>query len=161
VLAGGAGLLAQRAPGAGAPSAEEARAARPDPADTPAPAAPPADEKKETVVSGRVLDADGKPVAKADVALVGMQKSRHPLASGFLDHKALAQGKADAQGRFRIALADAARANYQDVYALAGREGHGLCCEKLAAGSDAVLRLPPEKIIRGRVLDLQGLPAAG
>jgi RNA polymerase sigma factor (sigma-70 family) len=161
IVAGGAGLLTQRTPRADAPAAEEARAARPDLADKPAPAAPPADEKKESIISGRVLDADGKRVAEADVALVGMPKSRHPFASGFLEEKVLAHGKADAEGRFRIALADVTRASYQDVYALVGKEGHGLGCEKVPAGAETVPRLTPEKIVKGRILDLQGLPAAG
>src|SRR5262249_45954427 len=49
-------------------------------------------------------------------------------------------------------------------YALAGKAGHGhgwaLAALK-TPGAETVLRLTPEKTVRGRLLDLQGQPAAG
>jgi RNA polymerase sigma factor (sigma-70 family) len=160
VIAAGAGLVPARGP-AGAAAADAPKVAPPAPekkSDAPPPA-PPVDEKKETIFSARVVNADGKAVDAAEVALVGMPKLRQVFANGWLEEKVLARGRADADGRFRIALADAVRDNYQDIYALAGKEGHGLIWGK--AGAQTVLRLPPEKVVRGRVLDLQGLPAAG
>jgi RNA polymerase sigma factor (sigma-70 family) len=157
LAAAGAGLLVGGPPGAAAPAVGETKA---EPPDKPAPpAGAPTDDKNEKAISGRVVDADGKPVAGAEVALVGMPKLRQVFASGWLEQKVLARGRADAEGRFGLALADAVRGNYQGIYALAGKEGHGLTWEK--AGPETVLRLPSEKVVRGRVLDLQGLPAAG
>ncbi len=157
-LTAGAGLLIGGTPGAGAPATEPTRAA---PADKPA---PPAGESKETIINGRVVAADGKPAAGAHVALVGVPKSRHPFSPIWLEERVLAHAPADAEGRFQVGLADATRAKYQDVYAVAGQDGHGLTCERVprvVPEADFVLRLAREKMVRGRVLDLQGLPVAG
>jgi protocatechuate 3,4-dioxygenase beta subunit len=152
LIATGAGLLAGRA---SAPAAGE-----PPQADAPKVAAdarlagPAAAGKNECTIAGRVIDADGKPVPGVEVAAV---------APGRLGEQVLARGRAGADGRFRIGLA-AARAKFQAVYVVAGKDGHGLAWEKIpaaAAASETVLRLPPEKVVRGRVLDLQGLPVAG
>jgi RNA polymerase sigma factor (sigma-70 family) len=164
LAATGAGLLTQRTPAAPLAAAPEAKA-RPAPPEKPAPPpAPPADEKKETAVSGRVLSADGKPVPDAHVALAGIPRSRHPVTWQWLDEKLLAHGKTDAEGRFRLALTDAARAGYQDVFVVAGKDGHGLTWGKVprtTGGAEFAVRLSPEKVVRGRVLDLQGLAVAG
>jgi RNA polymerase sigma factor (sigma-70 family) len=164
LAAAGAGLLNQRTPAAPPAAAPEAKA-RPAPPEKKAPPpAPPADDKKETAVVGRVLSADGKPVLEAHVALAGLPRTRHPFDSGWLGEKVLASGRTDAEGRFRIGLAGAAREGYQDVFAVAGKDGHGLTWGKVprtGGGPEFVLRLTAEKLVRGRVLDLQGLPVAG
>jgi RNA polymerase sigma factor (sigma-70 family) len=158
----GMGVVAYRAPAAGAAVAQETMVVLATPAQPP-PAAP-AEEKKQTIIRGRVVDAAGKAAADADVALVGMPRFQHPFASRWLEEKVLAQARADAEGHFRIGLADEARGGYEQVYALAGKEGHGLTWGKVPRPDDAtdiVLRLSAEKVIRGRVLDLQGLASAG
>jgi RNA polymerase sigma factor (sigma-70 family) len=164
LAAAGTGVLTQRTPAAPPAAAPEAKA-RPAPPEKPAPPpAPPADEKKQTAVSGRVLGADGKPVPEAHVALAGLPRSRHAFDSGWLDETVLARGRTDAEGRFRIGLAGATRASYEDVFAIAGKDGHGLTWGKVprsAEGPEFVLRLTAEKLVRGRVLDLQGLPVVG
>jgi hypothetical protein len=76
----------------------------------------------------------------------------------------LARAKADDDGRFWLALPDAARAKYQEVYVLAGKSGHGPVFERIPLdrpGAEPVLRLAREKFLRGRLIDLQGLPAVG
>jgi RNA polymerase sigma factor (sigma-70 family) len=155
LIALGAGLAYQgSAPAAGEPPRADANA----------PKGAATAEKNESTVAGRVVDADGKPVSGAVVTLVGMPKSRNTVASGWLEHKALARGTAGADGRFRLTLADETRAKYQGVYAVAGKEGHGMTWEQVPVtveGAETVLRLPPEKVLRGRVLDLQGVPIAG
>jgi RNA polymerase sigma factor (sigma-70 family) len=126
--------------------------------------APAADNQGEQVpLSGRVLDAGGKPVARAEVALLGLPMPT--LVGGeWLEEKVLARARTGADGRYRLALSADSRAGYQAFYALAGKAGHGLVLERLRpvpTAAAAVLRLPPEKVIRGRLLNLQGLPAAG
>jgi RNA polymerase sigma factor (sigma-70 family) len=156
LIAGAAGALAYRAPA-------DARAAPPQAPAEPA-KAPPSAAKEETTLTGRVVGADGKPVGEVYVALVGMPANRHPFVSGWLDEKALARGKTDAEGRFRISLAGAARQRYPDIFAVAGKEGHGLIWGKVPRAGDAsdfVLRLSAEKVVRGRVIDLQGLAVVG
>jgi RNA polymerase sigma factor (sigma-70 family) len=156
LVAAGAGLFADRTPAAGAGADEKAAA---EPKDQPAPAV---DDKKQTAVSGRLLDADGKPVDGAEVVVLGRPKERpFALDSGWLQSEVLARAKADADGQFRLTLTDAVRAKYQEVYALAGKSGHGPVLERLVPETEPVLRLAREKVLRGRLLDLQGLPAAG
>jgi RNA polymerase sigma factor (sigma-70 family) len=156
LVAAAAGLAAGRVPdAAGAPS-EAAETAKAD--------APPAeDAPKELAVTGRVLDADGKPAAGATVAVLGLRRSPSVFASGWLESRALARATADADGKFRLALARSAPADYREFYALAGKAGHGLAWARLEPdpSADAVLRLTAEKTLRGRLLDLQGQPAAG
>jgi RNA polymerase sigma factor (sigma-70 family) len=157
LLAVGAGLFTDRTPPAAAAGADEKAASTPK--DRPA-----ADDKKQNAVSGRVLDADGKPVGAAEVVALGRTKERFVWNADGLGSDVLARAKADADGQFRLAFADAVRARYDEVYILAGKDGHGPVCERLPLdrpGAQPVLRLAREKVLRGRLIDLQGLPAVG
>src|SRR5262249_22094785 len=76
----------------------------------------------------------------------------------------LAEGKADDEGRYRVATPRLSSSRYRDVNAVAAAEKHALAWRRLnpdADRPDAVLTLPPEQIVRGSFVDLQGLPAAG
>jgi RNA polymerase sigma factor (sigma-70 family) len=171
VLVGtGTGVLTYRALAAGqpgpapavgarqAPAADQPKGTPPGPKD---PAAP-ADEKKDMAFAGRVVDADGKPVA-ADVALLGDPKSNPPHYA-WLGSKVLAHGRADAVGKFRLGVARAALADSRAVYAIAGKAGHGPALARAdlkRPAHETVVRLAPEKVVRGRLRDLQGQPASG
>jgi RNA polymerase sigma factor (sigma-70 family) len=134
-----------------APQAAGGSPARPGPSD------------KEPRATGRVLGADGKPLGGASVVLLGLPRTEHTRLR-VLNKEILGSTRADADGRFRLPVPHKARTQYEQLYALAGHPGHGLVWEPLrldAPGAETVLRLPPEKVIRGRLLDLQGQPAAG
>jgi RNA polymerase sigma factor (sigma-70 family) len=132
---------------------------------------PPAADSPSTpgrlTVSGRVLDAAGKPASGAPIDLVGV--SRTPAAGTDVEKDAfvlLGQATADAEGRFRIDPAGVSSARFLDVYILAGAPGpsSGFGCLRVHpdAGEAALdLRLRPEQLIRGRLVDLSGEPAAG
>jgi RNA polymerase sigma factor (sigma-70 family) len=148
-----------------------------DPAPTPpqAPAAPPAraeapvnrpqDEAKTMTVTGSVLDAQGKPVAGATVAVVGRPRRQYRSGDPGADRiEVLAHGKTGADGRFRLTPPRTSSARFREVHAVAAAPGHALAWRRLGADAEspeAVLRLPPEQVVRGRLVDLQGLPAAG
>jgi RNA polymerase sigma factor (sigma-70 family) len=107
-------------------------------------------------VAGLVLDADGKPVAGAEVAVV---------ARGWdfaaKEYQVLKKGSADRDGRFRLT---APRHSSGEGYILAGKPGYGLGQQLLdpqAERQETIFKLPPEQLLRGRLLDLQGQPAAG
>ncbi len=121
----------------------------------------PAAKRNGVRVAGRVVGADGKPLAGAEVALVGrwLPSAEHPNH----DYKLLAHAKTDAEGRFRLARKDISPDAFYRVHALAGARGHGLGWRKLNRpdSEDLELRLEPERVVRGRLVDLQGLPAAG
>jgi RNA polymerase sigma factor (sigma-70 family) len=125
----------------------------------------PDDEKKEVSVTGRVVDENGKPVAGADVAVVGtpLGRRRGGNLSGGQD-RIIAQTKADADGRFQLRLSHDTRTRFRYLDFVAGLHGHGLGTQRVnpeVEGPDAVVKLASEQIIRGRLLDLQGHPAAG
>jgi protocatechuate 3,4-dioxygenase beta subunit len=156
----GTGLLA----GALVADPPQPAAKEPDrPTQTTAPS--PAGDRKEMTVTGGVIGADGRPVAEAVVAVVG--RSRRQYRSG--DPKAdrmqlLGEGKADAQGRFRFLAQRTSSAHFWEVYAVAAAKGHALGWLRLSPDAEqpqAVLKLPPEQVFRGRLVDLQGVPAAG
>jgi RNA polymerase sigma factor (sigma-70 family) len=162
LVALGAGALAQQAP---VPSATPAGAGPKQPGLAPGagnkPAAP-AKKEKGVSVSGRVLGADEKPLAGAEVALVG--GSRFSKDRPNHDYEVLARGKTDAEGRFRLARKDLSPTTFYQFHALAGARGHGLGWLKLPGPGKAEnveLRLEAERVVRGRLFDLQGLPAKG
>jgi RNA polymerase sigma factor (sigma-70 family) len=156
VVATGVALSAYRPPAAAGDDPPRA-------AEAPKPAAAAGDE--EMIVTGRVLGADGQPLPGAAVVVVGLPQRAYrggdPAAyRGTL----LAEGKADADGKFRLPAPRTSSANYREVYAVAAAEKHAPAWRRLnpdAEQPEAALTLPAEQIVRGSLVDLQGLPAAG
>jgi hypothetical protein len=127
------------------------------------PAAPAADEKKEMTVTGRVLDAEGKPLAGAKVAvLVGVRRFyRYGALSS--ERAVLGTGKTDGEGRFALTVARTSSDRNWGADVLAAAPGCGLGWESFdpdAVRPETTVRLGPERIIRGQLRDLQGQPAA-
>jgi RNA polymerase sigma factor (sigma-70 family) len=138
---------------------EGAKEGRPLAADAPARAK----DKDAVEIGGRVLDADGEPAAAADVALLGEPKS-NPPGNINLGGKALARGRADGDGRFRLGVARTVLADCRTAYVIGGKTGHGLAwapADLKTPSQEALVRLAPEKVVRGRLIDVQGQPAAG
>lgn len=98
-------------------------------------------------ITGRVLDAAGKPAAGATVS----------VAQG----KAGATVKADAEGRFTLKLTDAERGRLGDLVASApGYAPDWVALDDIAG--PVTLRLAKDDVpITGRVIDLEGRPVAG
>jgi RNA polymerase sigma factor (sigma-70 family) len=119
------------------------------------------------IVSGRVLDAAGKPAAGVPVDLVGAPRA--PEAGTAVQRAAfllLGQGTTDADGRFRIEATRAGSARVFEVCVIAGSAGagSGFGCLNLhpdAEEATVEMKLRPEQVIRGRLVDLRGKPAAG
>jgi hypothetical protein len=106
-------------------------------------------------VTGKVLNGDKKPVGNAQVAVVSFA-SKDGTGQ---DPKVLGQTKTDGKGGFALTVkhADSAR----QVATLVGAKGYGLGWQLVQPRAEAVVRLRPEQVIRGRLIDLQGQPAAG
>src|SRR5262249_10843095 len=138
--------------------AEERRA----PAPQPEPAA--AKDAQQTIFTGRVVDAAGKPLSGADVALAGRPSHLPGIWVKSPRLQVLARGKSDGQGRLRLTVPRRPGAIYYGVVLLAGTAGHGLAVRPLdlaAPPREARLELPPERVYQGRLVDLQGVAAAG
>jgi RNA polymerase sigma factor (sigma-70 family) len=147
------------------PAAETASSAAPvAPSGALPPDKPAAEEKRDFTVAGQVLGADGKPVPGARVAVIGLAERPYRGRIGYREYETLGAGEADKEGRFRLdcAAETAARAPLREV--LASAPGHGLGWSFLGRGAekdDLVLKLPPEQVIRGHLIDLQGQPVKG
>jgi RNA polymerase sigma factor (sigma-70 family) len=128
------------------------------------PAPPAAEERAEMTVSGRVLGADGRPVADAAVAVVARPRRQYRSGDPSAERPdPLGEGKTDADGRFRFAATRTSSARYWEVYLAAAAPGHGTGWQRLGPDverPEATLRLPPEQVVRARLVDLQGVPAA-
>jgi RNA polymerase sigma factor (sigma-70 family) len=154
--------------------------AKPNPPRTQKP--PDKKENKEQVsVTGRVLDAAGQPLANAPVALLGLwpvpRVDRGPSVNVRVftfdpvleSHdgarkEVLAQGKTDRKGRFRLTVARFSPGQFHSLHVLAGAKGYGLGWCRLDGAAKALvaeLRLQPEQVLSGRLIDVQGQPAAG
>jgi RNA polymerase sigma factor (sigma-70 family) len=154
LLAAGAGWFAWREP---APPADEPLRAgeAPKPAPEKRPAEAVAADKNEWTISGRIL-ADGKPVAEAEVAVVS-------LGGVFAanDYQVLKKATTDREGRFRLTVPRQSRG---ETFLLAGKSGHAFGQQILKPAmrhQETTLALPAEQRFHGRLLDLQGQPAAG
>jgi RNA polymerase sigma factor (sigma-70 family) len=119
------------------------------------------DEAESMTFTGQVLNENGKPVAKADLAVLGQRKPTRPNEGW--RQQVLVTGKTDAQGKFRLQAKIAPRLLYL-VHVLATAKGYGMTWKQfMAPGRKHKVNnfsLPAEKIITGRLFDLQGQPAA-
>jgi RNA polymerase sigma factor (sigma-70 family) len=169
-LAAGAGWFAYR--GQGAAGVATAAESRPAPgAGQKAQAAQPRpqqgkDAKQLMTISGRVLDAAGKPVAGAQVAVLARQAIR--LSSwenwAWSRNDVLGQVKTDGEGRYVLKVPPTAAVNFRKVRVVAVSPGHGLGWQEVdpkARTATAEVRLAAQQTIRGRLVDLQGAPTAG
>jgi RNA polymerase sigma factor (sigma-70 family) len=150
LMAATAGLFAGRAPAGGA--------------DAPRPGVDaPRSDPREMTVTGRVLDPEGRPLAGARVAvLAGVQRLRRNIGVS-RERAVLGRGKADDEGRFSLVVPRTSSARNWGVDVLAGREGYGLAWQSFdpdAGRPEVSVRLSREQVIRGRLSDLQGQPAA-
>jgi beta-lactamase regulating signal transducer with metallopeptidase domain/protocatechuate 3,4-dioxygenase beta subunit len=122
-----------------------------------------ADRSKTMIVSGRVLDREGRAVPGASVAIIGRRKLAMLSARSDSQHEALGSTHADSSGRFRLTVPRTSSVTYYEAHALAAAPGHGLGWAELnrdAESPSADVKLRPEQVVDGRLVDLQGAPAA-
>jgi RNA polymerase sigma factor (sigma-70 family) len=163
-LASGAGYLAlalassREGEPPGAPMVRTART-EPRPPDPPRPA------EGRMTVAGRVLDPDGKPVAGAAVDLVARRRSpRVGTTDEGDDYALLAQGRTDADGRYRLDAPRTASTRVFDVHMLAAAPGYALGWADLNPDAEqpaAEVTLQPEQVVRARLVEVTGAPAKG
>jgi RNA polymerase sigma factor (sigma-70 family) len=121
-------------------------------------------DKKALSVSGQVCDANDKPLAKADVALIGVARNRHRGLIGFNQTRQLASTRTDKEGHFRLTVPNDRAKSFDFVQIVAAASGHGVGWQSFKSGAleqEVTFRLTAEQIIPGRLIDLQGQPVKG
>ncbi len=115
-------------------------------------------------VTGHVKLPDGRPAAGAHVAVIAsrIQTSRggdlSPLG------EVLAEGTADDGGSFQLILTGVSSKTYRYASLIARLDGCAIAWQQLdldAKSTQASLTLASEDPIRGRLVDIEGQPAAG
>jgi RNA polymerase sigma factor (sigma-70 family) len=117
---------------------------------------------EQMTVTGQVVNAGGQAAAGAQVAVIGRDISPHRVYERDSLTVVLGQGRADTRGRFLLRVPRTSKRRFWQVYVLAVAPGHGL--NKVDFDADArqpevKVPLGRERIIRGRLVDLQGTPA--
>jgi RNA polymerase sigma factor (sigma-70 family) len=157
LLAIGAGPFASSAP----PAAAKTEPKKPAPVTEPKAV----EEKEEMALSGRVLDDKRKPLAGAEVAVLGWGKP--DLRGGALSSREaelLGRTKTDEEGRFQLKVPRKWSDRFVGIAAMARVSDHGVGWQLITSETDkltAEIHLAREQIIRGRFVDVQGQPAAG
>lgn len=114
-------------------------------------------ETGRMTVRGRVLDGEGMPVAGARAVVLATLF--RPLTSSYENTIVKGQGLADDRGRFRL---DLPRVPDGDKTLVVTAPGLGAGFDDLSGPDEGetTIRLGDEQVVRGRLIDLQGLPAA-
>ncbi len=108
--------------------------------------------KKGVPIEGRVIDAEGKPVADARVLSAASPQNMHTEVDKFIV-------ATDAQGRFRTGQV---KAGEWHLIGLAKGHGPGLQTVKIGTAIPQVeIALTKPHVFKGRVLDPDGKPIAG
>ena len=131
---------------------------------------PPQNRPTELTVSGRVVDAKGKPVPDAQVVVAASERARSARPLGIYIKNGLpymteviGPTKTDREGRYQIQVPKSLSGLREGLDVFAAARNHGYAMERVAWDGDqtADLRLPEEHVVRGRVVDLKGQPIAG
>ncbi len=113
------------------------------------------------LVTGRVLDPGGKPVAGATIMAYARGKIRR-RSFVLMSPAAIGEARSDESGRFRLEAARTGSSEYDTVGAIATAPGYGAAWVELnpdAEKPQADITLLPEQVIHGRLLDVHGRPA--
>ena len=117
-----------------------------------------------TNVSGRVTLPDGQPAAGAHVAVIATRIDRGRGGDLAPRGAVLTEGTTDDGGNYRLSIGEADSQTYRNPHLIARMDGFAVGHERLnldALPSDLALTLEPDQPIRGRLIDLEGKPAAG
>jgi RNA polymerase sigma factor (sigma-70 family) len=116
-------------------------------------------------LTGRVLGPDDRPLPGAELAVLGWPRASHrggDLAYGL--RETLGRARTDVTGNFKIDLPRTSSATHALVFVFAAAGRHGLGWAEVNPDTwrrPVDVRVLPSRALRGRLLDLQGQPAAG
>jgi RNA polymerase sigma factor (sigma-70 family) len=146
-----------------------------EPVQKPAASSPPAaraaeeakaEDANQVTITGRVLDPQARPAPDATVFVSTWQGLR--LSSWenwvFRRYDVVGTTTTDTEGRFRLTVGRPQAGNVRSLWVTATAKGQGMGWKSVdpnAREATAEVKLAPEQVVRGRLLDLQGAPAAG
>ncbi len=121
--------------------------------------------EKTMTVTGRVLDPEGRPREGVSVGFytfptTGLRRA----GEGARTELIVVPVTTDREGRFQLITSRTASITHHRVCVLAGSEGFGMGWQALdpdAEKPDIEIRLRPERLVRARLIDLQGQGASG
>src|SRR5262249_61804580 len=106
-----------------------------------------------------------KPMAARRVDVVGRPRVPWaPTRPERVKRVLIGQGETDGDGRFRFDAVRTASTRFFEVDAVAAAPGFGLGWARVNPDAEqpgVEIRLQPEQTIRGKLVDIQGRPAAG
>jgi hypothetical protein len=112
-----------------------------------------------------VVDPKGEPMAGVPVDVMGRPRiPRLHTRDAVEGRVVLGHGATDANGHYRIDATRSSFAGFFEVFAIAAAPGFGLASIPINADAPepaADLRLLPERVLRGKLVDVNGQPAAG
>ncbi len=119
--------------------------------------------RERMTVVGRVLDLQGRPVARAAVMVLGASKQAddRPKAN---EPRVLGQATCDANGRYRLEMPRITSATHHMIGVTAMAPGFGMGWVDLGVDAEqpsAEVTLRPEQIVVGRIFDIQGRVVPG
>ena len=117
-----------------------------------------------TTIAGRVLDPAGNPMAGAKLVVLAQGQGAGPDGFKRRDPAPIGTAGTDPLGRYQLQVPRTASSRHEEVAVLAGRPGFGVGWTGLdpdVRRPVADVRLRPERIIHGRLIDLHGRPIEG
>jgi RNA polymerase sigma factor (sigma-70 family) len=118
---------------------------------------PPKPAAEQLTVTGKVIDADRKPVAGAKLYIPALKRTP-PTSEDDIGTKLVGETAAD--GSYKVTFEKSQFTRYLIV----GAPGHGIAWENLqeASGShEATVKLAKDQSVGGRIIDTEGKPVAG
>jgi RNA polymerase sigma factor (sigma-70 family) len=136
----------------------------PRPLDAPGPPDEPRPSEQGMTIAGRVLDPEGRPLPNARIAVLSDRKRLVSDLDGQPPSILTGMATGDADGRFGLKFPAIPASRLARLRLIATAPGRGLGVVELktdAANQETSIALAPEKPVEGRLVDVQGQPAAG
>ncbi len=120
--------------------------------------------ERTMTIAGRVVDPEGRPLPNARIAVLSDRKRLVSDLDGPPPGLLMGAATADADGRFALSFPAIAASQLARLALIATAPARGFGVVELrtdAAHQEASIALSPEHPVEGRLVDIQGQPAAG